>query len=176
MHLAVHSSSALLVCYLLFTSQPIAVDAPDTEGHTALHWACYQGDALSVDLLIRAGASVLRADNAGLTALHWAAVKGNAGCIKRVVEAGADLQAKEGAGKTARDMAAELKSLGAFKRGLADAGLDGEGRKVEGALSPDITKTAIFVLPTVTLGLMFITLSVLPWWSAILLSGAEFFG
>lgn len=160
----------------MFTSQPIAVDAPDTEGHTALHWACYQGDALSVDLLLRAGASVLRADNAGLTALHWAAVKGNAACIKRVVEAGADLGAREGAGKTAREMAGELKSLGAFKRGLVEAGLDGEGRRVEPTLSPDKTKKAIFVLPTITLGLIFVTLSVLPWWSALLLSGAEFFG
>lgn len=40
-------------------------------------WAAYQGDALSVELLLKHGASVAVRDNAGLTPLHWAVVRGN---------------------------------------------------------------------------------------------------
>lgn len=127
-------------------------------------------------MLLRAGADPRRSDEAGLTPLHWAAVKGNAACIKRVVEAGVELNAKEKQGKTARDMATELKSLAAFKRGLLEAGLDDEGRKVVGTLSPRNTNLAIFVLPTVCFGLILNTFAILPWWSALLLAFGEFFG
>ncbi|KAI5475300.1 Palmitoyltransferase AKR1 [Pseudohyphozyma bogoriensis] len=176
LHLAVHSSSAFLLAYILFTSQPVAIDSADTEGHTGLHWACYQGDAISVDLLLRAGADAKRADNAGLTPLHWAAVKGNAACIKRVLEAGGDISAREKQGKTPKDMATELKSLPAFKRGLLDAGFDEEGRIEVGTFRPRTTKIAIFALPTACFFLMLNTLAILPWWSGLLLAFAEFFG
>lgn len=194
LHLAVHSSSALLLAYMLFTSQPVAIDSSDTEGHTGLHWACYQGellawcddrnstnrpstgDAISVDLLLRAGADPRRADNAGLTPLHWAAVKGNSACIKRLIEAGADLSTREKQGKTAKDMATELKSLAAFKRGLLDAGYDEDGRKEVGTLSPRNTTLAIFALPTLCFFLVLNTLAILPWWSGLLLAFGEFFG
>lgn len=161
---------------MLFTSQPIAVDSADTEGHTSLHWACYQGDAISVDLLLRAGADPRRPDNAGLTPLHWAAVKGNAACIKRLIEAEADIATREKQGKTARDMAAELKSLAAFKRGLLDAGYDEDGRLQVGTLSPRNTNFAILALPTLAFLLILNTLAILPWWSGLLLAFGEFFG
>lgn len=48
----------------------------DTQGHTPLMWAAYQGDALSVDALIRHGAGINKFDQAGLTPLHWATVRG----------------------------------------------------------------------------------------------------
>ncbi|KDE03687.1 hypothetical protein MVLG_05818 [Microbotryum lychnidis-dioicae p1A1 Lamole] len=176
LHLSVHSSSALLVAYMLFTSQPIAVDSADTEGHTSLHWACYQGDAISVDLLLRAGADPRRPDGAGLTPLHWAAVKGNAACIKRLVEAGVDLSVKEHAGKTARDMAAELKSLAAFKRGLLDAGYHEDGRKQVGTLSPRNTIVAIFIVPSLAFVVILQSLVILPWWSGLLLAFGEIYG
>ncbi|KAK4704778.1 hypothetical protein P7C70_g1431, partial [Phenoliferia sp. Uapishka_3] len=176
LHLAVHSSSAFLLAYVLFTSQPVAVDSSDTEGHTALHWACYQGDSLSVDLLLRAGADPRRADNAGLTPLHWAAVKGNSPCIKRLIEAGADQSAREQQGKTPKDMATELKSLAAFKRGLVEAGLDEDGRVETVSFSKRTINLAIFALPTLTFFLVLNTLAILPWWSGLLLAFAEFFG
>lgn len=178
LHLAVHSSSAFLLAYVLFTSQPVAVDSSDTDGHTGLHWACYQGDALSVELLLRAGADPRRADEAGLTSLHWAAVKGNAACIRRLVEAGADINAREKQGKTAKDMAQELKSSGAYRRGLVDAGFDPDlGRRlVPGPLSPRNTVLAIFALPTLFMLLVLNTLAILPWWSALLLGFGELFG
>ncbi|KAK4046849.1 palmitoyltransferase akr1 [Microbotryomycetes sp. JL221] len=176
LHLAVHSSSAFLLTYMLFTLQPIAVDSADLEGHTGLHWACYQGDFISVELLLKAGASVTRPDNAGLTPLHWAAVKGSSSCISKLVEAGADIHARDKQGKTAQDMATELKSLTAFKRGLIEAGRDEQGRLVQGTLSPRMTNIVIFVLPTVGFCLMLNTMAVLPWWSAMLLTFGEFFG
>jgi hypothetical protein len=175
LHLAVHSSSALLLAYLLFTSQPLAVDSSDPEGHTSLHWACYQGDSISVDLLLRAGADPRRADEAGLTPLHWAAVKGNSACIKKIVQAGVDMTAKEKLGKTAKDMATELKSIAAFNRGLVDAGYDEDGRKQLGKLSARNTILAIFAIPTITFFLVLNTLALFPWWSGVLLAAAEFF-
>lgn len=176
LHLSVHSSSAFLLAYVLYTGQPVAVDSSDTEGHTALHWACYQGDSLSVDLLLRAGADPRRADNAGLTPLHWAAVKGNSPCIKRLIEAGADQNVREQQGKTPRDMATELKSISAFTRGLVEAGLDEDGRVDAVSFSKRAVNMAIFALPTFTFFLVLNTLAILPWWSGLLLAFAEFFG
>lgn len=65
----------MALLYLL--QQPIAVDSADAVGHTSLMWAAYQGDALSVELLLKHGASVHARDEQGLTPLHWAVVRGN---------------------------------------------------------------------------------------------------
>jgi hypothetical protein len=94
-----------------------------------------QGDAISVDLLLRHGASVATADNAGMTPLHWAAVKGSKACIKHIVAAGADLEAKEEQRKTPKDMAEELKGLAPFNKGLEEAGFSSLGAKRLGKLS-----------------------------------------
>ena len=75
LHLATISSEIMLIVYLLH--QPlITPDTPDPQGHTPIMWAAFQGDALSVDVLLRFGADVKKADQAGLTALHWAVVRG----------------------------------------------------------------------------------------------------
>ncbi|GAA5993734.1 hypothetical protein JCM10908_001059 [Rhodotorula pacifica] len=175
LHLAVHSSSAFLVAYLLFTMQPLAVDSTDPEGHTALAWACYQGDAISVELLLRAGADVLKTDNAGLTPLHWAVTKGNSTCIRRVVQAGADLIARTNDGKTAREMAIELKSLPAYERALQEAGLDPrDGRKEDLPFpNPRRANAAIFLVAFLAFGAIFETIALLPWYTSLILVGAE---
>lgn len=41
LHLATHSSGVMALLYMLH--QPIAVDEKDTDGHTALMWAAWQG-------------------------------------------------------------------------------------------------------------------------------------
>ncbi|GAA5821129.1 hypothetical protein JCM11251_001978 [Rhodosporidiobolus azoricus] len=198
LHLAVHSSSAFLLAYLLFATLPPAspdepnpVDLPDAEGHTSLSWAAYQGDAISVELLLSsplAAADPNREDAAGLRPLHWAVTKGNSECIRRLVEAGAELNARsavvEGAhgagsgGKTAREMAVELKSLAAYNRGLASAGVDpSTGRPFDTPFkSTHKTRVAIFAVVALGMGLVFATASSLPWYSSLLLGAAECYG
>ncbi|GAA6037584.1 hypothetical protein JCM8097_006126 [Rhodosporidiobolus ruineniae] len=180
LHLAVHSSSAFLVAYLLFTLQPLAVDTQDSEGHTSLAWAAYQGDAISVELLLLADADPNRPDNAELRPLHWAVTKGNSECIRLLVAAGAELNAREAAGgKTAREMAVELKSLPAYDRGLADAGIDpGTGRPWDVPLSPARTRVAIFAVVAVGMGAVFGTLAYagVAWYFAVPLVAGECYG
>ncbi|ETW79991.1 hypothetical protein HETIRDRAFT_477592 [Heterobasidion irregulare TC 32-1] len=174
LHLVTHSSSIMPLLYLLH--QPISVDERDTNGHTALMWAAYQGDALSVDLLLKHGASTTVKDDSGLTPLHWAVVRGNRMCIRRLIEKGAEIGAKDNEGRTARDMAVELKSLGAWKRALEEGGFMEDGSKKRKPMSERNTKIAIFVMPTIFLYLIFMTLTILPWYTGIILAMAEFFG
>lgn len=91
-------------------------------------WAAYQGDAISVDILLKHGAGIDTVDNAGMTPLHWAAVKGSKMCIRHLVEAGADIHVKEQQGKTPRDMAEELKGIAPWERALEEAGYHADGR------------------------------------------------
>ncbi|OCF34803.1 palmitoyltransferase AKR1 [Kwoniella heveanensis BCC8398] len=174
LHLITHSSAVMPLLYMLH--QPVAIDEKDTDGHTALMWAAYQGDAISVDLLIRHGASVNVSDNAGMTPLHWAAVKGNKVSIRHLLEAGANLEAKEESGKTPRDMAEELKGLVPFERGLEEAGYSSLGVKRYGKLSEQRTTMAIFVLPTVVLGTIFKTFDWFPIYISLPLAVVEFYG
>lgn len=60
LHLAVHSSNVLLVIYLLHLEMP--VDPTDNGDRTPLHWAAYQGDALTVDALLNWGADTRPTD------------------------------------------------------------------------------------------------------------------
>lgn len=132
LHLTTHSSAVMPLVYILQQPSMCAgggIDSQDAQGHTALMWAAYQGDAISVDLLLQHGADVHKRDSAGLTPMHWAVVKGNRLCIRRLMESGSDLWAKEAGGKTPRDMALELKSIGAFKKALADIGFEEDGRR-----------------------------------------------
>ena len=48
-------------------------------------WAAYQGDAHSVDVLLRWGANVKKRDAAGLSALHWAVVRGTYNTIPLLI-------------------------------------------------------------------------------------------
>lgn len=41
LHLTTHSSAIMPLLYML--QQPVAVDEKDSDGHTALMWAAYQG-------------------------------------------------------------------------------------------------------------------------------------
>ncbi|RDB17708.1 Palmitoyltransferase AKR1 [Hypsizygus marmoreus] len=174
LHLVTHSSSIMPLLYLLH--QPINVDSRDSQGHTSLMWAAYQGDGLSVELLLKHGADPNARDDAGLTPLHWAVVRGNRMIIRKLIEKGADLTAKDGEDRTPRDMAVELKSLGAWKRALEEGGMNEYGVKRGKPLSDRNTKFAIFILPAIFFYLMFMTLTILPWYTGILLAFAEFFG
>ncbi|CAE6358746.1 unnamed protein product, partial [Rhizoctonia solani] len=176
LHLVTHSSGVMAVLYMLQHLDKAPIDSQDSAGHTALMWAAYQGDALSVDLLLKHGAKVSAVDAVGLTPLHWSVVRGNRMCIRRLVESGADLNARSQDGKTARDMAVELKSIGAWRKALEEGGFEEDGRKSAKPLNERNTKLAVLLTPTAFLYLIFKTIDMLPWYSGIPLAMAEFFG
>src|SRR5881396_1858117 len=68
----------------------VDVNAAQTDGATALHWAVRLDDLETVELLVRAGANVSTATRAGATPLQLAAVNGNPAIIERLIKAGAD--------------------------------------------------------------------------------------
>lgn len=173
LHLVTHSSSVMPLLYLLH--QPVNVDSRDMQGHTPLMWAAYQGDALSVDLLLKHGANPNLKDDVGLTPLHWAVVRGNRAILRRLVEIGADIHAKDAEGRTPRDMAVELKSFGAWKRAMEEGGMNEFGVKKVKPLNERNTRIAIFLLPALFFYIIFVTLSILPWYTGLILAMAEFF-
>lgn len=182
LHLTTHSSAVMPLVFLLqhhALATAEGIDSTDSQGHTALMWAAYQGDAISVEILLNHGADVHKKDGAGLTAMHWAVVKGNRLCIRLLAEAKSDLWAKEASGKTPRDMAVELKSIAAYHKALGDVGFEEDGRKKSrtfGGTTDRRAKIVTMIAPFIALGLIFATMATLPWYSAIPLAIAEFFG
>lgn len=139
-------------------------------------WAAYQGDGISTDLLLKAGASVASRDYAGLTPLHWAVVKGSPACIKHLVEAGADMNIKEEQGKTPRDMADELKSTVPLTKALEQANCDAYGRTIQPRFGQRTTLALLFLVPIVALGAVFETFALLPAYLSLPLTFAYFYG
>ncbi|MXW11200.1 MAG: hypothetical protein F4X47_06200 [Gammaproteobacteria bacterium] len=97
------------------------VNAPHSDGLTALHWAADNGDAAVAGVLIYAGANLAPLTrNDAYTPMHMAARGGHAEVIGQLVEAGADpavatsrtgvtpmhLAAKAGSGEAIRTLAA----------------------------------------------------------------------
>lgn len=70
LHLAVHSSNVLMVSYAVHLK--INVNLPDFGKRTPLHWAVVQGDHLSVEVLLKAGASTNIKDGEGVLPLQLA--------------------------------------------------------------------------------------------------------
>src|SRR5215467_277878 len=98
------------------------VNAAQTDGTTALHWAVRWDDLETADLLIRAGANVSAATRAGATPLQLAAINGNAAMIEKLIKAGADPNAPlTKYGDTALMMAARTGKPDAI-RALLDSG------------------------------------------------------
>jgi palmitoyltransferase len=65
---------------LYMLQQPVSVNSRDLQGHTPLMWAAYQGDAISVEILLKHSADPLLQDEKGMSALHWGVVKANKVC------------------------------------------------------------------------------------------------
>jgi len=77
------------------------VNATQTDGTTALHWAVDREQPEIVQMLIRAGANVKAANRYGATPLWLASVNGNAKTMAMLLEAGADAGSANGDGETA---------------------------------------------------------------------------
>jgi len=83
------------------------VNAPQTDGSTALHWAINYDDLAMADLLIGAGANVSASNRTGVTPMRLAAINGSAEMLERLLDAGADPNAPlSDQGDTALMMAA----------------------------------------------------------------------
>ena len=76
------------------------VNAPGSDGATALHWSVRADDVEAVDALIRAGAKVGAANVLGITPIYIAAENGNAAMLRRLLEAGADANSTDATGDT----------------------------------------------------------------------------
>lgn len=130
LHLAVHSSHAMLVLYFLYLD--IDIDVSDNVGgHTPLMWAAYQGHAQSVDLLLKFGASVTATDHSQLTPLHWAVVRGNKMCIRKMLEYDADVNARDQSGKSVMDFIKEKKFEKTWDRAVLEFDVLAEGNPAQ---------------------------------------------
>ena len=100
------------------------VNAPQTDGATALHWAVRWDDSEMADLLIKAGAKVKIANREGATPLFLACENGSASMIEKLLKAGEDANAVVLThGETALMMAARSGKVDAVKV-LLDRGAD----------------------------------------------------
>src|SRR5262245_18324528 len=75
---------------LTLLKQGAGVNAPQSDGSTALHWAAYLDDGDTTVLFIRAGARVDTPTHYVMTALALAAANGSAAIIDQLLNAGAD--------------------------------------------------------------------------------------
>lgn len=67
-----------------------AIDAPEPDGTTALHWAVYHDDLAMTGRLLDAGANVNAANRNGATPLTLACANSGAALVDRLLKAGAD--------------------------------------------------------------------------------------
>jgi ankyrin repeat protein len=99
--------------------QRVDVNTPQIDGMTALHWATYQDDLETAQLLVRAGANVKAANRYGVTPLSLACTNGNDAMVELLLNAGADPNTALPGGETALMTAARVGTLGSVKALLA---------------------------------------------------------
>jgi uncharacterized protein len=99
--------------------QRVDVNAPQIDGMTALHWATYQDDLETAEMLVRAGASVKAANRYGVTPLSLACTTGNSAMVEMLLQAGADPNTALPGGETALMTAARVGTLASVKALLA---------------------------------------------------------
>ena len=84
----------------LLLRERVDVNAPDSDGTTALHWAVWADNLGIADDLIRDGANVAAANALGVTPIYIAAEHGNAAIVRRLLDGGADVNAADATGDT----------------------------------------------------------------------------
>ena len=95
--------------------QRVAVDAPQVDGMTALHWATYHDDLQIAEVLVRAGANVNVANRYGVTPLSLACTNGNGALVELLLKAGADPNAALPGGETPLMTAARTGTLASVR-------------------------------------------------------------
>jgi ankyrin repeat protein len=111
------------------------VNAAQSDGATALHWAVYRGDRELVNELIRAGANPKAANREGATPLWLASVNGDASVIASLLEAGADANEKLPLGRTPLMIASRTGKVDAMKV-LVDHGADVNAKETARGTTP----------------------------------------
>jgi ankyrin repeat protein len=91
------------------------INAAETDGTTALHWAVRENTLEIIRLLIRNGANVKTTNRYGVTALSLAAESGNADVIELLLREGADANEALPEGETVLMTAARAGHTGAVK-------------------------------------------------------------
>jgi ankyrin repeat protein len=92
----------------------VDVNGAQVDGTTALHWAVRGNDVETVDLLLRAGATVGVRNREGVMPLELAALNGSAAVLERLIKAGADAN-------TALNSYGDTALMMASRSGKADA-------------------------------------------------------
>ena len=96
-------------------AQRVDVNAPESDGTTALHWAVQRNDLELVNRLIRAGAKVSARNDYGSTPMSEAAIVASAGLLEALVEAGADVESPNADGQTALMVVARTSQVDAAR-------------------------------------------------------------
>ncbi len=114
------------------------VNAPQTDGTTALHWAARWNNPEMADLLIRAGANVKAQNRFGATPLLLACMNGSAPVIEKLLKAGEDPNAViSEKGDTVLMVAARTGKVDALKA-LLDHGAQVDKTNLEGQTAADV--------------------------------------
>jgi ankyrin repeat protein len=95
--------------------QHVDVNAADTDGSTALHWAVRHDDLETAASLIGNGANVKAVNRYGVTPLSLACVSGNAAMIEVLLKAGADANSALPGGESALMTASRTGKVDAVK-------------------------------------------------------------
>jgi ankyrin repeat protein len=109
-------------------SKKADVNAKQTDGATALHWAVYREDVATTDLLLQAGANPRVTNSEGFTPLALASLGGNPALIDSLLKAGADPNERLPRGETPLMMASRTGNVAAV-RILLDRGADISARE-----------------------------------------------
>jgi uncharacterized protein len=99
------------------------VNARESDGTTALHWAVQHNDAETVALLLKAGANARTTNDLGVAPLALACANGNASIIATLLQAGADVNSGLANGETPVMTTARTGNVDALQA-LVDAGAD----------------------------------------------------
>jgi ankyrin repeat protein len=95
------------------------VNVPQVDGMTALHWATYQDDLETAEVLVHAGANANAANRYGVTPLSLACTNGNAAIVELLLKNGADPNIALPGGETPLMTAARTGTLAVVKVLLA---------------------------------------------------------
>ena len=93
-------SKAGWVGVVALIDQGADVNAKKSDGHTSLHYACWNGHAEVAMALVEKGAEVNAKTSHGRTPLHWACMKGHTVTAIALLEKGADVNVKTNGGWT----------------------------------------------------------------------------